>query len=245
MLTIFRGVRQMLGMIEERPFHPDRRATLAGSVRVEIERRILAGELASGDKLNENALADRLGVSRGTVREAIRALTDSGLIQLVSNRGAFVRRPTVEEIANLYDIRGALFSMACAAAAERIAAGADPDLLTTLADNLDRTDQARIRRDSAGYYALNVAFHDTLVAAARNPRAKALYDGLVKEMHLFRQRGLADTRHKARSIREHRAIVAAIAQGDPEAARQAAHAHIQAGKKRFFSTLKEAASGAG
>ena len=224
---------------EEKPFHPDRRATLAGSVRVEIERRILNGELASGDKLNENALAERLGVSRGTVREAIRALTESGLIQLVSNRGAFVKRPSVAEIVNLYDIRRALFSMACATIAGRIAEAADPKLLAALDENLEATERARRERNTGAYYNLNVGFHDMLMAAGRNPRAKAIYDGIVKEMHLFRRRGLADTRHKARSIQEHRAIVEAITAGDAEAARAAAEAHIRAGTKRFLSTLNE------
>ena len=67
------------------------RATLAGEVREEIERMIVEGTLAPGDKLNELTLSNAMGVSRGTVREAIRSLADSGLIDLVANveRGVY------------------------------------------------------------------------------------------------------------------------------------------------------------
>ena len=219
------------------PFNALNRATLAGQVRGEIERLILAGDLASGEKLNEVALAERIGVSRGTVREAIRALSDSGLIELISNRGAFVKRLTLDEIANLYDVRCALFSMACESIAARVAETPDPALMAALERNMDLSRQAARDDDSPAYYALNVEFHAMLLEAGRNPRATAIYQGVVKEMHLFRKRGLAVTQNKSRSIGEHEAIVAAIVAGDPEAARRAAHTHIQNGKGRFYKTL--------
>ena len=67
------------------------RATLAGEVRGEIERLIVEGELAAGVKLNELSLSNAMGVSRGTVREAIRSLADSGLIDMIANRGEIGR----------------------------------------------------------------------------------------------------------------------------------------------------------
>ena len=66
-------------------------------VHRELERMILAGELAVGAKLNEEAVAELLGVSRGPVREAFRALEESGLVRLEMNRGVFVRQISVEE----------------------------------------------------------------------------------------------------------------------------------------------------
>ena len=89
-----------------------RRATLAGEVRSEIERMIVDGDLPGGEKLNELTLSAVMGVSRGTVREAIRSLADSGLIDLIANRGAFVHETTLGEVRNLYDLRGAIFAMA-------------------------------------------------------------------------------------------------------------------------------------
>lgn len=219
---------------------PLTRSTLGESARSEIERMILAGDLAAGEKLNEVAIADTLAVSRGTVREAIRTLADTGLIRLVANRGAYVRSLSVAEIANLYELRGAIFSTACAAIARRLADAPDPELLARLDANLADMRRAHAGDDPPAYYALNIAFHDMLLDAARNPRAKAIYDRLVKEMHLFRRRGLAALPGIRRSIAEHGAIVAAIREGDPDAARRAALTHIEGGLARFRATLDEA-----
>jgi DNA-binding GntR family transcriptional regulator len=218
-----------------------RRATLAGEVRSEIERLILTGALGSGAKLNEAALAGSMGVSRGTVREAIRSLADSGLIDLIANRGAFVHRLTVPEIRNLYDLRGAIFGMACGRVAKRAAAGDADGLLRDLEANLDAMRVAHAEDDRDGYYRINIAFHDMLLAGAQNEKAKAVYDGLVKEMHLFRRRGLSHALSIARSIEEHEAIVDAIARGDAAAAREAALSHIESGLGRYMNTLADLA----
>lgn len=214
-----------------------RRATLAGEVRSEIERMIVDGELAAGDKMNELALSNVMGVSRGTVREAIRSLADSGLIDLVANRGAFVHETTLAEVRNLYDLRGAVFAMACSATARRVAEGAVGDLPKRLARNIDAMHSALAKEDTARYYTLNIEFHDMLLEGANNPKAKMIYDNLVKEMHLFRRRGLSIVNNLARSLEEHIVISDAVIAGDPEAARAAAHVHITSGFARYMQML--------
>jgi DNA-binding GntR family transcriptional regulator len=217
-----------------------RRATLASEARTEIERMIVEGELAAGEKLNEQALSGVMGVSRGTVREAIRSLADSGLIDLIANRGAFVHATTLAEVRNLYDLRGAIFAMACAAAAERVAAGREPELVARLRANLAQMRAVERAADPKDYYALNIAFHDMLMEAAANPKAKSVYDSVVKEMHLFRRRGLSIASNIARSLAEHMAICDAVANGAPEAARQAAARHIRSGMGRYLATANAA-----
>lgn len=216
-----------------------RRATLATEVRAELERMIAAGELVAGEKLNEAVLANAMGVSRGTVREAIRSLADSGLIDLVANRGAFVHRTTLEEVRNLYELRGAIFAMACAAAARRVRAGGEGDLIGRLRRNLEAMEGVRDRDDRAAYYELNIAFHDMLLQAARNPKAKTMYDNLVREMHLFRRRGLSIATNIAQSLAEHGAIFAAVEAGDPDGAQKAAQEHIVAGFGRYMGMVEE------
>jgi DNA-binding GntR family transcriptional regulator len=211
-----------------------RRATLAGEVRREIERLIVEGELGAGEKLNELALSAAMGISRGTVREAIRSLADSGLIDLVANRGAFVRRTTLAEVRDLYDLRGAIFAMACAGAARRVGAGEEPRLVRRLEASMERMRAAHAGGDARAYYRLNIAFHDLLMEGSGNARAKAVYDNLVREMHLFRRRGLSIVTNIAHSIEEHGAILAGVAAGEPEAARRAAEAHIRAGLARYL-----------
>lgn len=216
-----------------------RRATLAGAVRAEIERLIVTGRLGGGERLNEAQLALSMDVSRGTVREAVRSLADSGLIDVIANRGAFVRKLTMTEIRNLYDLRGAIFGMACASLARRVAAGEAEDLVGALEDNLGAMRQAHVADDREAYYAINIAFHDILMAGARNAKAKSVYDALVKEMHLFRRRGLSIAPNIAHSIAEHEAIVSAVAAGDEAAAREAALAHLKSGLNRYIATVAD------
>lgn len=214
-----------------------RRATLAGEVRGEIERMIMDGELAAGEKMNELALSNIMGVSRGTVREAIRSLADSGLIDLVTNRGAFVHETTLTEVRNLYDLRGAVFAMACAATARRVGEGAEAALPQKLRRNIEKMTAAYEAGDTERYYALNIEFHDLLLGGADNPKAKTIYDNLVREMHLFRRRGLSIVNNLGRSLEEHVAISDAVIAGDEEAARAAAHRHITSGLARYMKML--------
>lgn len=214
-----------------------RRATLAGEVRAEIERMIVDGDLAAGVKMNELALSNIMGVSRGTVREAIRSLADSGLIDLVANRGAFVHETTLAEVRNLYDLRGAIFAMACSASARRVADGTEPSLSKRLTRKIEAMQTALVREDTRLYYTLNIEFHDMLLEAAGNPKAKTIYDNLVREMHLFRRRGLSIVTNLARSLEEHIAISDAVIAGDTESARAAAHHHITSGLARYMQIL--------
>jgi DNA-binding GntR family transcriptional regulator len=77
-------------------------------VQKELERMILAGDLPAGSKLNEATVADLLGVSRGPVREAFRALEESGLVRLEKNRGVYVRQISVDEADEIYELRAVL-----------------------------------------------------------------------------------------------------------------------------------------
>ena len=93
------GVKQYMrqGIERQRP--------LTLEVRDELERMILDGEVAAGERLNELTLAEQMGVSRGPVREAARLLENSGLVTYLPNRGFFVRKFSAEELDNLYELR--------------------------------------------------------------------------------------------------------------------------------------------
>src|SRR5919112_4175651 len=89
-----------------------RTESLTSLIRRELELMIETGELKAGDRLNENALAARLGVSRGPVREACRGLEQSGLVDVVVNRGVFIREVSSREAAELYELRAVLYGLA-------------------------------------------------------------------------------------------------------------------------------------
>ena len=92
-----------------------------------------------------------------------------------------------------------------------------------------------MQHDTARFQELNAAFHAALVDAADNRRLQEIYDGLVKELRLFRQLGLASGEAMTASNREHRAIVDAIAARDAARAALAMADHILQGKARFLS----------
>lgn len=220
----------------DKPFHARAFETLTTQVHREIERRILTGEIKAGEKIGEAALADSLGVSRGPVREAIRALELAGLVSVVANRGAIVRSIGLDEVVCLYELRGAIFAYAC----ERVARRRTEAMLATLHDQVVGMEQAVARDDLATYYRLNVEFHASLLEMSGNARARSAYEGVVKEMHLFRRRSLSKVPNVDASLAEHRDILDAIERGDADAAREAGRIHVVHGCRRFLDTLDEA-----
>ncbi|ONG58670.1 hypothetical protein BKE38_02500 [Pseudoroseomonas deserti] len=213
---------------------------LAERARAGLEALILAGELAPGSRLNEVALAARLGLSRGPLREALRGLERDGLVAAgPAGQGMSVRRLEPEEMAELYDMRALLQGFILARLAERHAAGRLSDeTMQTL-----RGDVARMQEDAeagraASYYARNLAFHDALHAAAGHRRAAALYGSLLKESHLARQRALSQTASMRESNAEHAAMLEAVAFGDAGRARRLGEAHVsEGGKRRWLESL--------
>jgi DNA-binding GntR family transcriptional regulator len=205
-----------------------RTESLASLVRKELERMIVSGELKGGDRLNENALAERLGVSRGPIREACRGLEQTGLVEVIVNRGTFVRQIDLRTALGIYDVRSALFGLA----GRILAASASPALLAQLGRLVDAMDKASTDIDA--YYPLNVEYHATLVDACGNPHLSATYRNLAKELHLFRRRGLVPRESMKASNREHRAILEAIAARDAQRAQVLMETHILAGKARLI-----------
>ena len=225
-----------MAVIAEQPFHARNIQTLTPAVQREIERLILTGELKAGERLSESAMALRLGVSRGPVREAMRALKATGLVDIVANKGVLVRQISFDEAIDLYDLRSAVFGLACATLARR---RTEAQCLM-LRDNLAQMERACRDGDKEAYYRLNVAFHAQILELCGNRRAKSVYEGVVKEVHLFRRRGLSEVPNMEASLREHRTIVEAVARGDADAAQAAGRDHVVSGKERFVRTLNQA-----
>ena len=94
--------------------------SLPRSIAEQLKQLIYAGEFKAGDRLNEAALAVRMGTSRGPIREAIRILTGTGLVTPVVNRGVFVRQVSLREMLEIYDLRALVFGFAAARAAENV-----------------------------------------------------------------------------------------------------------------------------
>jgi DNA-binding GntR family transcriptional regulator len=211
-----------------------RTQSLPGVLERELEKVILGGIIAPGERVNENALAARFGVSRGPLREALRSLMSSGLIDQVPNRGFFVRKLELEQALAIYDVRAALFGLA----GELLAQRADPETIARLRGFLDDMDAAVAAMDFDAYYPINLAFHTFIVGATDNPVLAASYGDLVKKLHLFRARSLVQGGGLSVSNAEHRDMVEAVAARDPARAREAFNAHVARAKARLIAAAQ-------
>ena len=207
-----------------------RSSSMSQVIYKEIEKIILGGTLGPGEKLNEKALAERFGVSRGPVREAFQALHARGLVEMIPNRGAFIQRITKHDAVEIYDVRAGVFGTACRLLAERI----DNATLADLNALLAQMDAVAAKRDLDAYYPLNIEFHSTIVNSCGNATLANIYFDLVGRLHLFRARGLVHGGGFESSNAEHRAIVEALDDRDPQAAFEAAYMHVQRGKQRVM-----------
>ncbi|MGX9966256.1 GntR family transcriptional regulator [Roseomonas sp. F4] len=211
------------------------------SLGLDVARRlqglILEGTLRPGERLNEVALARALGVSRGPVREAARALEKTGLVTVIMNRGAFVRSLGQDEAMEIYEINGALFGLAAARAADRIS----PSQALVLRIMVDAMDAAIARGDREGFFRINSDFHARILAFSGNREAEALYGQLTRKLMLLRRRSFEHPGHMAEANAEHRALMRAILRGDAARARALAEAHAQLGRARFLDAVEHAA----
>lgn len=211
--------------------------SLPGLVQRELERMILAGDLPAGSKLREAEVAAMLGVSRGPVREAFRALEESGLVRLEKNRGVFVRQIGIDEADDIFELRAVLDEFA----GRRAAQNATPAQAAELHALVERMERAVGSGDVDGYHDANLAFHDRIVDLAANPKLTLLYRRLVNELHLHRRAALGQAGILPVSMREHRMIVDHIAARRAAAAGRALHDHAMASRERVHRTASRSA----
>lgn len=203
-------------------------SSLAVVVQQEIERAILIGEYPPGCKLNEAALADKLGVSRGPIREAFRMLDEAGLVRTEKNRGVFVRDIPVEEALEIFDLRAAMDDWV----GKRLAICITPEQLKEIETLVADMEKAVKAQDANQYHVLNLKFHDRMVECTGNRKLTDTYRKLIKELSLFRRQNLADKVLMKTFLAEHQMIVKAIASGDATAAGRAMVDHVMQSKQR-------------
>lgn len=205
-----------------------RTSSLSQVVQGEIEKIILSGVFAPGEKLNEKVLAERLGVSRGPVREAFQGLHARGLVEMIPNRGVFVQQITRHDAVAIYEVRAGLFGTACRLLAERITSVHVAELRALVA----RMDVAGTQRDLDAYFPLNLDFHGSIVNGTGNAILARTYFTQVSRLQLFRARGLVQVGAFASSNAEHRLILDALDARDPRAAFEAGFTHVLGGRAR-------------
>ncbi|MET4426900.1 MULTISPECIES: GntR family transcriptional regulator [unclassified Mycolicibacterium] len=214
--------------------HRSLRETVADALR----DMIITGQLAPGTRLAEGALAEQLGVSRVPVREAIRALEPTGLVQIVPRHGAHVATVNSDDIEAIQEIRRVLEGWIVGAAAERHTAEDMPTIDRYLADG---TKAAKAGDTVAASRAHN-GFHRAIEAATGNPHAAVAMEPLRQRTELvFSMIGATDS--GLQQWEEHRAIRDAIADRDADRARTLIDQHITQAMARYRDALQAAPQG--
>jgi GntR family transcriptional repressor for pyruvate dehydrogenase complex len=230
---------QSLDLLATKPmYRAVKTSRLYEQIVQQVEDAILKGQLKPGDQLPaERDLAHSFGVSRTAVREAVKTLREKGLVEAYSGRGTFVTNGTshtirqsldlmirinpLEGSANLAELRLVLEPEIAALAATRI----EEQLLSTMREAVDEMD--RSLRDPDAYVEADLDFHLALAEAVGNPMILSLLDSIVGLLREQRSRIFNVDGGPERGQFHHKRILAAVEQGNPEAAREAMRAHLR------------------
>ncbi|MBX9761127.1 MAG: GntR family transcriptional regulator [Beijerinckiaceae bacterium] len=234
-------MRKALGAQRPSETDEDAAGTLAEQLFHSLTEAILQGELAPGSKISEPLLAQRYGVSRGPLREALHRLQERRLIVRTANHGARVVQPTPEMLASIFDVREALEGLAAREAAARMS----DEELSGLADCVRRHEGELQAWVSGRHNALGKAdedFHFRIAQASRNPLLiELLCHQLYPLLRLYRSRN--DNRTlRQRALVEHQRVLGALADRDPQLAELTMQRHIASARTR--RTLALGAGGA-
>ncbi|WP_376987962.1 GntR family transcriptional regulator [Bosea sp. R86505] len=180
------------------------------TVAARLEEEIVLGWLLPRERLVEEELAERLGVKRHVVREALAELERVGLVERIPNRGAVVRLLDPAEVRQIYSVREVLETLA----AEQIPLPVAPEVLAPLRALQQLHAEAVAASDARGAFRANIRFHETLFRACGNPHLVELIQGLAQKVHGARSITAASPEHLALARDEHAAMVEALAGGD-------------------------------
>ncbi|CAN5319609.1 GntR family transcriptional regulator [soil metagenome] len=200
-------------------------APLREQVIAALRQAILDFHLKPGQRLVERELIEQLGVSRTTIREALRELTSEGLVTVVPQKGAVVSTPTLEDAIDLYEVRGALESLVVQRFVER-ATEAQVDRLEAA---VERFHDASIRTaDIRQILAAKDLFYVVLIEGAASSALQQLLEGIQARVQVLRATSLSEEGRTFAAVRELRAVVAAIRARDAELAARLTAEHIRA-----------------
>jgi len=187
-----------------------------------IAEKVLSGEFAPGFRLDETALAERFGVSRTPVREAIRLLASTGLIDVRPRRGASVATATSAELETLF---GAMAEIE-ATCARLAALSMTPIERRRLQSRHEAMAELVLRDEQDAYAAANIDFHTQIYFGAHNEILSEFAQGLRRRLAPFRRAQFRTEGRTSRSHREHAAVLKAIVACDAAAAHAAMFHHM-------------------
>jgi DNA-binding GntR family transcriptional regulator len=195
---------------------------LSDRIRNALTDAISSGELAPGTLLDEQQLADRYGASRTPVREALRQLATSGMVEIRARRGVIVRHVTADEVMDMFETMAELEATCVRLATYRIT----PLERSRLLRIHEASEAAVESNDVDAYDALNREFHEAIYRAAHNDFLAEQAIGVRTRLNAFRRMQLRQERRLAKSRMEHDAVMRAIAEGNGDEAARRMRAHM-------------------
>ncbi|WP_430912456.1 GntR family transcriptional regulator [Methylobacterium sp. sgz302541] len=204
------------------PEEGDGRGLLSDQIRNALTDAIASGALAAGTALDEQDIATRFGASRTPVRDALRQLAFGGLVELRPRRGAVVTRLTPERIMDMFETSAEMEATCARLATYRMT----PLERSRLIDLHGQAGPLSAAGDYDSYDALNRAFHEVIYAATHNAFLAEQALALRAKLSAFRRTQLRHGNRLAGSHAEHAQILAAMAEGDGEAAARRMRAHM-------------------
>lgn len=200
-----------------------------------LRQAILTGELKPGERLMEIHLANRLGVSRTPIREAIRKLELEGLVTMIPRRGAEVAQITEKSMNDVLEVRRAVDALCVELACDRIT-GEELQALKTACDAFE---QAVRTKDVKKIAKADVDLHDIIVQATGNKRLIQLVNNLSEQMYRYRFEYIKDFTQHEKLVEEHRIIYESIVKKDKETACEAAKMHIDNQKNTIIMQIRK------
>lgn len=189
-----------------------------------IELWIIKGEYEPGQKLKEEEISERLGISRPPIREAFKTLEAEGLVERRPRRGVFVSEMTEKDVWEAYTLKAVLYEMAAGLAIDVI----NPAQIKQLSVSVTEMDQCINRSpvDILQYQQDHQDFHDLIMTISGNQRLKKISVSLHNQVCRFSYQSLQDHQHLESSLWYHREIVKAFKSGDKESACRLMKAHV-------------------
>ena len=210
-----------------------------------LRRLILEGEYVPNERLVEEQLAERLGVSRTPIRQALTMLEAEGLVEIAPNKGAMVCSFTIEDVWDIYDLRAVLEGYAARRAADRIH---EDELvrLRSLAADMENISPGRFlghEEEIRWLVATNQEFHGTIVSASRNGRLEKLIRRTVEVPLMFKAFYWYGPHERRISNHYHRRILESLEKGDADRAEIIMREHVYEGRDFVIKALKEDTNG--
>lgn len=200
-----------------------------------LRQAILRGELKPGTRLMEISLANKLGVSRTPIREAIRKLENEGLVLMTPRKGAEVAEITEKSMLDVLEIRKALEELTTGLACDRIT----PEQIERLKEAETYFEEMLDGRDITVIAEADVKFHDIIFEATDNKRLINLLNNLREQMYRFRIEYLKGLEYYPKLKEEHNMLIRAIENGDKETAKQVIGSHIDNQVLTVLHTIRE------